>query len=136
MSRAGAYMNLNGGQAGMDLTEMAVGDQIGVLGDPYPQRSFMDLQMQNEFGVGTTELFVSPKDMGPRSSMDIAMQTKFNPYFQLSGNCKGSKEPYCGGGGVPMSAAQKKPLNPVGIAKINANPYNPASGMVKYVPLS
>lgn len=135
MSRAGSYMNLNGsaGSLGMDLTEMAVGDQIGVLGDPYPQRSIADIGLQNEFGIGTTELYVSSKDLGPRSAMDIAMQTKFNPYFQLSGNCK---EKYCGGGGVPMSAAQMKPMNPVGIAKINANPYNPNSGMVKYVPLS
>lgn len=133
MSRAGSYMNLNGSAGGMDLTEMAVGDQIGVLGDPYPQRSVMDLQMQADYGIGTTELYVSSKDLGPRSAMDIAMQTKFNPYFQLSGNCT---EKYCGGGGVPMSAAQSRPMNPAGIAKINANPYNPNSGMVKYVPLS
>lgn len=100
-------------------------DYAGVMGSPIPQRSNMDQKMQNQFGQGTTELYVNsgiavvgPDSFGERSIMDKRMQQEFNPYYRRV------QENYCGGGYVGPSASVAIP-----------NPNIQTKGKVTYVPI-
>lgn len=107
---------------------MSYNSYIGVMGNPYPQRSNMDIKMQNEFGAGVQELYVNsgigvvgPDSFGQRSIMDRRMQQEFNPYYRRS------VEGYCGGS--PRVSNTFMPSVAI------SNPNIQTKGKITYVPI-